>query len=133
MEAAVASNKAARKSLWLALGVLLLIRLPFLNQAIQGDDHIYLTEAQHALIDPLHPSLMTRCIVIHPHRPVAGRDAVGVAEPRSNASRARVDPRDSGDIAILFDPQAPIAGLDRLRAAARPDGRHHRLRSGIDA
>ncbi len=35
---------------------MLLIRLPFLNQAIQGDDHIYLTEAQHALIDPLHPS-----------------------------------------------------------------------------
>ena len=34
---------------------MLLIRLPFLNQAIQGDDHIYLTEAQHALIDPLHP------------------------------------------------------------------------------
>ena len=35
---------------------MLLLRLPFLNQAIQGDDHIYLTEAQHALIEPLHPS-----------------------------------------------------------------------------
>jgi hypothetical protein len=43
---------------WLALGLVLLIRLPFLNQAIQGDDHIYLTEAQHALIDPLHPNDM---------------------------------------------------------------------------
>ena len=51
MEASV-----ARKSLPLCLGLVLLIRLPFLNQAIQGDDHIYLTEAQHALVDPLHPS-----------------------------------------------------------------------------
>jgi hypothetical protein len=48
--------RVARKSLLLCLGVVLLIRLPFLNQAIQGDDHIYLTEAQHALVDPLHPS-----------------------------------------------------------------------------
>jgi hypothetical protein len=39
----------------LVLGLVLLIRLPFLNQAIQGDDHIYITEASHALIDPLHP------------------------------------------------------------------------------
>ncbi len=46
----------ARKSLLLLMGLVLLIRLPFLNQAIQGDDHIYLTEAQHALIDPLHPN-----------------------------------------------------------------------------
>ena len=45
-----------RWGLWIALAVVLLIRLPFLNQAIQGDDHIYLTEAEHALIDPLHPS-----------------------------------------------------------------------------
>ena len=47
---------AASALLLVALGLVLLIRLPFLNQAIQGDDHIYLTEAQHALIDPLHPS-----------------------------------------------------------------------------
>jgi len=46
---------AGRRGLWLVLGLVLLIRLPFLNQAIQGDDHIYLTEAAHALIDPLHP------------------------------------------------------------------------------
>ena len=32
------------------------IRLPFLDQAIQGDDDTYLTEAAHALVDPLHPS-----------------------------------------------------------------------------
>ncbi len=48
--------RVAPKSLLLLMGLALLIRLPFLNQAIQGDDHIYLTEAQHALIDPLHPS-----------------------------------------------------------------------------
>jgi hypothetical protein len=48
--------RVARQSLLLCLGLVLLIRLPFLNQAIQGDDHIYLTEAQHALVDPLHPS-----------------------------------------------------------------------------
>ena len=46
---------AGRRGLWLVLGLVLLIRLPFLKQAIQGDDHIYLTEAAHALIDPLHP------------------------------------------------------------------------------
>src|SRR5436190_21930000 len=48
--------RVARRSLLLLLGLVLLIRLPFLNQAIQGDDHIYITEAQHALIDPLHPN-----------------------------------------------------------------------------
>ncbi len=55
MDAAIEA-RVARKSLLLCLGVVLLIRLPFLNQAIQGDDHIYLTEAQHALVDPLHPN-----------------------------------------------------------------------------
>ena len=44
-----------QKQFLLVLGLVLLIRVPFLNQAIQGDDHIYLTEASHALIDPLHP------------------------------------------------------------------------------
>jgi 4-amino-4-deoxy-L-arabinose transferase-like glycosyltransferase len=44
------------RELWLVLGVVLLLRLPFLNQAIQGDDHIYLTEAAHAQIEPLHPA-----------------------------------------------------------------------------
>ena len=54
--------RVARKSLLLLLGLVLLIRLPFLNQAIQGDDHIYLTEAQHALIDPLHPERREVCL-----------------------------------------------------------------------
>jgi hypothetical protein len=45
-----------RRHLALVLGLVLLLRLPFLNQAVQGDDHIYLTEAAHALVDPLHPN-----------------------------------------------------------------------------
>src|SRR5215813_1712351 len=50
------AERITRRPLLLLLGLVLLIRLPFLNQAIQGDDHIYLTEAEHALIDPLHPN-----------------------------------------------------------------------------
>jgi hypothetical protein len=49
-------TRVDRPALLLCLGLVLLIRLPFLNQAIQGDDHIYLSEAQHALVDPLHPN-----------------------------------------------------------------------------
>jgi hypothetical protein len=45
-----------RWGLLLVLAIVLLIRLPFLNQAIQGDEDIYRTEAEHALIDPLHPN-----------------------------------------------------------------------------
>lgn len=37
----------------------LALRLPFLNQAIQGDDILYLTEAAHAQVDPLHPKNTT--------------------------------------------------------------------------
>jgi len=33
-----------------------LLRAPFLNQAIQGDDYYYLFGAMHAQIDPLHPT-----------------------------------------------------------------------------
>ncbi|HXB66637.1 MAG TPA: hypothetical protein VNY05_00220 [Candidatus Acidoferrales bacterium] len=44
------------RGLWVALAFVVLLRAPFLNQAIQGDDHIYLTEAAHALIEPLHPN-----------------------------------------------------------------------------
>lgn len=42
--------------LGLVLAFVLLIRLPFLNQAIQGDDVYYLAAAEHAQIDPLHPN-----------------------------------------------------------------------------
>jgi hypothetical protein len=40
----------------IVVGFVLLIRLPFLNQAIQGDDIYYLYGAEHALIDPAHPT-----------------------------------------------------------------------------
>src|SRR5207302_728362 len=36
--------------------LVLALRLPFLNQAIQGDDFYYLKGAEHAQIDPLHPT-----------------------------------------------------------------------------
>jgi hypothetical protein len=41
--------------LLLSLAVVVAIRVPFLNQPIQGDDHIYLSEAVHAQVEPLHP------------------------------------------------------------------------------
>src|SRR5579871_3903001 len=40
----------------IVLAVVFLIRLPFLNQAIQGDDVYYLAAAEHAQIDPLDPN-----------------------------------------------------------------------------
>jgi hypothetical protein len=43
------------RPLLLILGLVLLLRLPFLNQAVQGDDPVYLAEASHAQIEPLHP------------------------------------------------------------------------------
>ena len=42
--------------LLLALAVVLLLRAPFLNQAIQGDDVYYLAGAEHAQIEPAHPT-----------------------------------------------------------------------------
>ncbi len=50
----MATNRLRRQLLIVALAVVAL-RLPFLNQAMQGDDILYLTEAEHAQIDPLHP------------------------------------------------------------------------------
>jgi hypothetical protein len=44
-----------RKQILIVFAFVLLLRLPFLNQAIQGDDYYYLAAAQHAQIDPLHP------------------------------------------------------------------------------
>ena len=37
------------------IAAVLALRLPFLNQAIQGDDVFYLAGAKHAQIEPLHP------------------------------------------------------------------------------
>lgn len=59
------------------LAVVLLIRLPFLNQAIQGDDIDYLAGAQHAQIEPAHPTHIHYVFVGeevdmrgHPHPPL---------------------------------------------------------------
>ena len=55
---AAAGSQPARAAPIILLAVILLIRLPFLNQAIQGDDVKYLAQAEHAQIDPLHPGHM---------------------------------------------------------------------------
>jgi hypothetical protein len=67
----------AAAGLAIIIAVVLLIRLPFLNQAIQGDDVYYLAGAEHAQIDPLHPN-HTRYVFLgdvvdmrgHPHPPL---------------------------------------------------------------
>ncbi len=59
-------DAGGRRGLWIVLALVLLLRLPFLNQAIQGDDHTYLTEAFHALIDPLHPMHTTDVFLGNP-------------------------------------------------------------------
>lgn len=51
----MARARAIREILLIVL-VVLLLRLPFLNQAIQGDDVDYLASAQHAQIEPEHPN-----------------------------------------------------------------------------
>jgi hypothetical protein len=43
------------KQALLVVAVVLALRLPFLHQAIQGDDLYYLYGAEHAQIEPLHP------------------------------------------------------------------------------
>ncbi len=67
----------SRGGLFIVLAVVLLMRLPFLNQAIQGDDVYYLAAAEHAQIDPLHPNHV-RYVFLgdevdfrgHPHPPL---------------------------------------------------------------
>ncbi len=44
------------KQALLIVALVLALRLPFLNQAIQGDDPYYLYGAEHAQIEPLHPT-----------------------------------------------------------------------------
>lgn len=44
-----------RKHILAVIAFILFLRLPFLNQAVQGDDYYYLAAAEHAQIDPLHP------------------------------------------------------------------------------
>ena len=47
-----------RRDLVLLCAVVFLIRLPFLDQAVQGDDPYYLLMGSNALVDPLHPMQM---------------------------------------------------------------------------
>jgi 4-amino-4-deoxy-L-arabinose transferase-like glycosyltransferase len=44
-----------KRQAWIVLGLVVLLRAPFLNQAIQGDDVKYIALAEHAQIEPLHP------------------------------------------------------------------------------
>jgi hypothetical protein len=43
------------KQAFAIIAIVLALRLPFLHQAIQGDDLYYLYGAQHAQVEPLHP------------------------------------------------------------------------------
>ena len=66
-----------RRELLIVALFVLVLRLPFLNQAIQGDDVYYLYGAEHAQIDPLHP-MHARYVFLgqmvdmrgHPHPPL---------------------------------------------------------------
>ena len=66
-----------RRELLIVALFVLVLRLPFLNQAIQGDDVYYLYGAEHAQIDPLHPT-HARYVFLgqtvdmrgHPHPPL---------------------------------------------------------------
>jgi hypothetical protein len=65
-----------RVQLLIVFAVVFLMRLPFLNQAVQGDDVYYLYGAEHALIEPLHPlhaeyMFMGKLVSMrgHPHGP----------------------------------------------------------------
>jgi hypothetical protein len=71
--------------LLLVLGFVLLIRAPFFGGAVQGDDHIYLSAATHALIEPLHPNnvkYVFRGEVVdlrgHPHPPLVAWALAGL-------------------------------------------------------
>ncbi len=46
----------SKRDILIIIAVVLLLRLPFLNEAVQGDDPLFLASAAHALIEPLHPN-----------------------------------------------------------------------------
>src|SRR6266478_5948899 len=77
MEAAIGAGSG--RGLRVILALVLLIRVPFLNQAIQGDEDTYLKEASHALVDPLHPA---RTMYVFRGEPV---DLRGHSHPPLNA------------------------------------------------
>ena len=49
---------AVKRDLLILLGLVALVRLPFLDQAVQGDDVYYLMLAENARVDPWHPMQM---------------------------------------------------------------------------
>ncbi|MDQ2899959.1 MAG: glycosyltransferase family 39 protein [Acidobacteriota bacterium] len=61
MEARTGWQQNGRLGANLALigAAVLLLRVPFLTQAVQGDDPYFLASAEHAQIDPLHPNHTT--------------------------------------------------------------------------
>ena len=66
-----------RRQLLIVTLAVLALRLPFLNQAIQGDDVYYLYGAEHAQIEPLHPTHVRYAFLGqlvdmrgHPHPPL---------------------------------------------------------------
>ncbi len=84
----------------LVLALVILIRLPFLSQPIQGDDVYYLAIARNALVDPWHPMQMGYTfqgarvsMAGHPHPPLNAyilalllRAFGGVREPLVHAA-----------------------------------------------
>jgi len=80
-------TRVARGQLLLLLALVVALRLPFLNQAVQGDDDIYLTVAAHALVEPLHPThthYVFRGVEVdlrgQPHPPLDGWVLAGLIE-----------------------------------------------------
>lgn len=49
-------TRELRKQVLLVTALVLALRLPFVHQAVQGDDLYYLYGAEHAQIEPLHPN-----------------------------------------------------------------------------
>lgn len=69
--------KPTLRDLAMIAALVLALRLPFLNQAIQGDDVYYLYGAEHAQIEPLHPTHVSYVFLGdladmrgHPHPPL---------------------------------------------------------------
>ncbi len=66
-----------RREVLLVIAAVLLLRIPFLNQPVQGDDVYYLAGGEHAQVDPLHPN-HTQYVFLgsvvdmrgHPHPPL---------------------------------------------------------------
>src|SRR2546422_520539 len=132
----------------LIAALLLLIRLPFLNQAIQGDDVYYLAGAQHAQIEPAHPNHTSYAFVGqvvqmqgHPHPPLetaAGGQRRSVGTSRNGRLPSHHRGSDTRVLPLAAGPQmasrlASSAGnahnsspVSALRKAVERNGPSHR-------